>query len=101
MNRKLSSPMPDPTPRSNGGEVPVWYALISLAFCATVASISSTLLYIAGRTFVAVAGAAPIASWGRPGYGLLIVMGFLALASWYFKASVKAAQKVLPARFFI
>jgi len=48
-----------------------------------------------------VAGAAPIASWGRPGYGLLIVMGFLALASWYFKASVKAAQKVLPARFFI
>ncbi len=78
-----------------------WYALISLALCATVASISSTLLYIAGRTFVAVASAAPIASWGPPGYGLLIVMGFLALASWYFRASAQAAQKALPARVFI
>ncbi|CAH0064696.1 hypothetical protein N5D45_00610 [Stenotrophomonas sp. GD03819] len=78
-----------------------WYALISLALCATVASISSTLLYIAGRTFVAVAGAAPIASWGRPGYGLLIVIGFLALATWYFGARAKAAQKALPVRFFI
>ncbi|CAM0122613.1 hypothetical protein [Stenotrophomonas geniculata] len=78
-----------------------WYALISLALCATVASISSTLLYIAGRTFVAVAGAAPIASWGRPGYGLLIVIGFLALATWYFGARANAAQKALPVRFFI
>ncbi|HFF3759454.1 hypothetical protein [Stenotrophomonas forensis] len=101
MNRKLSSPMPDPTPRPNDGEVPVWYDLLSLALCATVASISSTLLHIAGRTFVEVAGAAPIASWGRPGYGLLIVIAFLALATWYFRARAKAAYKALPARFFL
>nr|WP_312717626.1 hypothetical protein [Stenotrophomonas geniculata] len=42
-----------------------------------------------------------MASWGRPGYGLLIVIGFLALATWYFGARAKAAQKALPVRFFI
>lgn len=100
MNRRLSSPMADPTPRPNDGVVPVWYALLSLALCATVASISGTLLRIAGREFVEVAGAASLASWGRPGYGLLIVIGFLALATWYFGARAKAAHKALPARFF-
>ncbi|HEL4110654.1 TPA: hypothetical protein UM343_000763 [Stenotrophomonas maltophilia] len=100
MNHKFLSLMPDPTPRPSG-EVSVWYAPLSLLLCASVARISNTLLLAAGGKFFVAASAAPIASWGRPGYGLLIVMGFLALASWYFRASAKAAQKVLPARFFI
>lgn len=78
-----------------------WYALLSLLLCASVARISNTLLLAAGGKFLVAAGAASIASWGRPGYGLLIVMGFLALASWYFGSRAEAAQKVLPAHFFI
>ncbi|UQA20571.1 MULTISPECIES: hypothetical protein [Stenotrophomonas] len=78
-----------------------WCALLILLLCASVARISNTLLLAAGGKFLVAASAAPIASWGPPGYGLLIVMGFLALASWYFRASAQAAQKALPARFFI
>lgn len=78
-----------------------WYDLISLLLCASVARISNTLLFAAGGKFFVAASAAPIASWGRPGYGLLIVIGFLALATWYFGARAKAVHKALPARLFI
>ncbi|HEL4830296.1 hypothetical protein R1L06_01190 [Stenotrophomonas sp. C4297] len=78
-----------------------WYDLLSLLLCASVARISNILLLAAGGKFFVAASAGPIASWGRPGCGLLIVMGFLVLATWYFGARAKAAQKVLPARLFI
>ncbi len=78
-----------------------WSALLSLLLCASVARISNTLLLAAGGKFFVAASAGPIASWGRPGYGLLIVIGFLALATWYFGECAKAVHKALPARFFI